>query len=183
MVKPVFFKRLFLNPRSTGALFPSSRYLARSMANCIQKNHHGFVVELGPGTGVITKAILESGIANDKLISIELSPYFVNELKKEFPNIIVVEGDATQLSELIFDQKPIHTIISSLPLRSIFKDDREKIFNEIQKVLIPSGQFIQFTYALKKDRNFYPPHFKLIKSFIVWWNMPPARIEVFELTV
>jgi phosphatidylethanolamine/phosphatidyl-N-methylethanolamine N-methyltransferase len=180
-VRTTFFKGFFLNPRTTGAIFPSSPYLARSMANCISKNKSGYVLELGPGTGVITKAILQSGILDNQLISVELAPHFTQELKKQFPAITVIEGDATRLSELVKDKQPIHTIISSLPLRSISKENRELIFTEIQKVLIPGGQFIQFTYSMKKAVDYYPHNFKLTKSFIVWRNIPPARVTVFEI--
>jgi phospholipid N-methyltransferase len=176
-----FFKGIFLNPRTTGALFPSSPYLARNMAHCIDKNKPGYVVELGPGTGVITKAILESGISANQLIVLEIAPHFAAALKQEFPDIAVIEDSATRLSLLLREKKPVHTIISSLPLRSLSKNDRDKIFSEISKVLTPNGQFIQFTYSMKRDAHYYPDHFKLINSFIVWRNIPPARVTVFEI--
>lgn len=180
-MRTTFFKGFFLNPRTTGALFPSSKYLARHMANCIDKNKSGYILELGPGTGVITKAILESGISDDQLISVELASDFADKLKKEFPGVTVIEGNATRLSELIGDKKPVHTIISSLPLRSLSKETRALIFAEIQKVLIPGGRFIQFTYSMKKAIDYYPSNFLLKKSFIVWRNIPPARVTVFEI--
>lgn len=178
-----FSKSIFLNPFTTGALFPSSIYLARNMANCIDKNKSGFVLELGPGTGVITKAILACGIPDQQLISVELSSDFARALKKQFPLITIIEGNATHLTELVKDKKPIHTIISSLPLRSLSKENRELIFSEISKILMPNGQFIQFTYSMKKDKHYYPNHFKLIHSFIVWRNIPPARVTVFQINV
>ncbi len=174
-------KSIFLNPRTTGALFPSSIYLARSMANCIDKNKSGYVLELGPGTGVITKAILESGISANQLILLEIAPHFAAELKKKFPHVTIIEDNATRLSLLLNEKKPVHAIVSSLPLRSLSKENRELIFSEITKTLIPNGQFIQFTYALTPDKNYYPPHFKLINSFIVWRNIPPARVMVFQI--
>jgi len=180
-VRTIFFKRIFLNPRATGALFPSSKYLARNMANCIDKNTSGYVLELGPGTGVITKAILKSGVAAEQLICIELASDFAGDIQKQFPAVTVIQGDATRLSILVQDKQPIRAIISSLPLRSISKENREIIFSEIQKVLMPGGQFIQFTYSMKKDDDYYPENFKLTNSFIVWRNIPPARVTVFQV--
>jgi len=176
-----FFKNIFLNPGTTGAIFPSSKYLARGMANCINTKNAGFVLELGPGTGVITKAILEVGVPDNKLISLELAPHFARQLRQQFPTITVIEGNAMRLSELVKDKQPIYTIISSLPLRSISKENRELIFSEIQKALMPGGQFIQFTYSMKKDENYYPDNFKLLHSFMVWRNIPPARVTVFQI--
>lgn len=175
-----FFKAIFLDPRATGAVLPSSQYLARKMASCIvDAKKPGFVLELGPGTGAITQAILASGVAAQNLIALEIAPHLAKQLRQEFPNVSIIEGNATELSELI--KKPIHTIISSLPLRSLSKKDREIILAEIPKILSPGGQFIQFTYSMKTDAHYYPDNFKLTDSFIVWRNIPPARVTVFQV--
>jgi phosphatidylethanolamine/phosphatidyl-N-methylethanolamine N-methyltransferase len=175
-----FFKAIFLNPRATGAVLPSSIYLSRKMASYIDPTKPGFILELGPGTGAITKAILDRGIKPCHLIALEIAPHFSKQLRQEFPGITLIEGNAMQLSELI-QHKPIHTIISSLPLRSLSDHDREIIFSEIPKVLSSGGQFIQFTYSMKKDMDYYPSNFKLTHSSIVLRNIPPARVTVFEV--
>jgi phospholipid N-methyltransferase len=175
-----FFKGFFLDPRATGAVLPSSKYLSRKMASCIDSTKTGFILELGPGTGAITKAILASGVAPEKLFLLEIAPHFAEQLKQAFPTVTVIQGTATHLTELIKPQ-PIHTIISSLPLRSLAKKEREIIFAEIPKILSPGGQFIQFTYSLKKDVHYYPNNFKLTNAFIVWRNVPPARVTVFQV--
>src|SRR3990167_8788838 len=169
-----FFKALFMNPRATGALFPSSKYLARNMAACIDATKPGYILELGPGTGAITKGILESGIPAEKLIALELVPELAEKLQCRFPAITVIRGNAMYLSELLKDKHPIHTIISSLPLRSLTKSDRDVILAEIPKILGSNGQFIQFTYSMKNNSDFYPKNFKLMRSFLVWRNIPPA---------
>ena len=176
-----FFKALFLNPRATGALFPSSKYLAYNMANCIDATKPGYILELGPGTGAITNGILESGIPAEKLIALELIPDFAEKLQRRFPKITVIRGNAMNLSELLKDKHPIHTIISSLPLRSLSKNDRRIILSEIPKVLGSDGQFIQFTYSMRNDADFYPKNFVLTNSFLVWRNIPPARVTVFRI--
>lgn len=176
-----FFKALFQNPRATGAVFPSSKYLAYNMAKCIDATKPGYILELGPGTGAITQGILKAGIPAEKLIALELVPDFAAELQRRFPAMTVIRGNAIHLSELMKDKHPIHTIISSLPLRSLTKKDRNMILSEIPKVLGPGGQFIQFTYAMKSNADFYPKNFKLTKSFLVWRNIPPARVTVFDI--
>lgn len=176
----LFCKAFFINPRAIGALVPSSPYLAKSIAACINQTKPGFILELGPGTGVVTQAILNIGIAAEKLIVVEIAHDFAEALKKEFPTVAVIEGNATQLSTLLAN-KHIHTIVSSLPLLSLSVCDRETILNEIQKILSPNGQFIQFTYSRKIKENFYPKNFILTNSFTVWRNIPPARVMMFSV--
>ena len=174
----LFLKALFHNPRAIGAVVPSSSYLANSMAQEIDLNTPGYILELGPGTGVVTRAILAAGIPPEKLLTLEISSDFANNLRKEFPDITVTEGNATELSHL-FENKRIHTVISSLPLLSLSQYDREKILSEIQKILSPQGKLIQFTYSQKTKDDFYPKDFVLEKSHTIWRNIPPARVMVF----
>ncbi len=176
-----FFKALFTNPRSIGAVIPSSHYLAESMSRCISKSETGLILELGPGTGAITKGILKSGISASHLMALEISPHLAEYLKQNFPEITVIQGDATQLSKLVANKK-FDTIISSLPLRSLPKSDLNKILQEIPKVLSQQGKFIQFTYAIFSREKFLPRNYQLKKSFIEWRNIPPARVSVFEIT-
>jgi len=175
-----FFNALFHDPRSIGAVLPSSRYLANSMVEQIDLASSDYVVELGPGTGAITKVILKS-IPAKRFITLEISPAFADTLQANFPEITVIKGNAANLSELLQNKKPVHTIISSLPLRSLTKSDRDKILSEIPKVLSPNGQFIQYSYSLNNKNIFYPKNFTLKKSFVVWRNIPPARVSVFQI--
>src|SRR3990167_4403941 len=121
-----FFKSLLKNPRSMGTVVPSSPELAKKMATCIDLSKEGLVLELGPGTGVVTQAILATGLPPENLIALELSPHFSKDLRTEFPKIQVIEGDAKNIVS-IMQGKRIHTIISSLPLRSLPKESVEKI--------------------------------------------------------
>ena len=175
-----FLKALFNNPRSIGAVIPSSHYLAESMTQCISQSETGLILELGPGTGAITKGILKSGISATQLTVLEISPQFAEQLKKNFPDITVIQGNATQLSKHV-ENKKFDTIISSLPLRSLPKADLEKILQEIPKVLSQQGKFIQFTYAIFGREKFLPENYQLEKTFIEWRNVPPARVDVFKI--
>lgn len=175
-----FWKVLYTNPRTIGAVIPSSHYLADSMSQCISTTPNGLILELGPGTGAITKGILKSGIAAQQLFLLELSPHFAKQLRDHFPGITIIEGNAMQLANLMQNKK-FDTIISSLPLRALSQTDREKILSEIPAVLTTQGKFIQFTYVLMSHEKFYPKNFILEKSFIEWRNLPPARIDVFKV--
>jgi phosphatidylethanolamine/phosphatidyl-N-methylethanolamine N-methyltransferase len=175
-----FLKGFLLTPRSIGAVLPSSASLAHAMADHIDINKEGFVLELGPGTGAITQAILETGLAPSRLIALELSPSFAKDLQKRFSGITVIEGSASELITLI-KEKNIHTIISSLPLRSLSKITRQKILSSIQNILEPQDKFIQFTYSFLEDRNYYPDNAELIETVTVWQNIPPAKVQVFRM--
>lgn len=178
----LFFRGFFFNPRTTGAILPSSKYLARKMASYIDTAKSGFILELGPGTGVVTQSIIDLHVPENKIIALELSTQFAGQLRERFPAITLIEGNATHLSELMKNKKPIHTIISSLPLRSLSKEMREIIFFEITKTIEKNGRFIQFTYSMKNDNDFYPKNFKLIHSSIVIRNIPPAKVTVFSVS-
>lgn len=175
-----FFKALLLNPKSIGAIYPSSEYLATAMASHIPVSTPGLIVELGAGTGVITEAILKRGISPERLILIESSSDLVNDLREHFRNVKVIEGHAEDLITLLQGQtEPIIAIVSSLPLRSLGQTATHRILEQIPQVLSKKGIYIPFTYDLRRDNAFYPSHYHLIRSQIVWKNIPPAKVEVY----
>jgi phospholipid N-methyltransferase len=177
-----FYKALFKNPRSVGSVIPSSKYLARKIAGFIPLEAEGFVIELGPGTGAITRAILRQGVAHHQLIAIESSADLVAALHERFPQIQIIHGNADQLSSLLAKiHGPIKAIVSSIPLLLSEANERENILTEIEKVLEPGGYYIQYTYGFKKSAIELKQHFKKIYSTRVWLNLPPARVDVFQI--
>jgi phospholipid N-methyltransferase len=174
-----FLKALAHNPRATGAILPSSPFLAKEMAAHVIKNPAGVVVELGAGTGVVTKALLRAGVQPWTLIVIESSSNMVKKLRKRFPNIQIIEGNAADLSRLLIHEKrEVHTIISSLPLRSLPKATTQTILQQINAVLAQHGRYIQFTYSFTQDPCFSLKNFQHILSKRIWMNLPPARVDV-----
>jgi phosphatidylethanolamine/phosphatidyl-N-methylethanolamine N-methyltransferase len=177
-----FLKVLVRNPRITGAVLPSSNRLAMEMVSHVEKNQEGFIVELGAGTGVVTSALLKAGIQPERIIAIELSEELAKKLQKRFPRIQVIEGNAVYLDILLGDAAPgVKTIISGLPLRSLPKPVSETILQKISNILKSGGKYIQFTYSLKQNPSFVPMNVKKKYSKMVWLNLPPARVDVFEL--
>lgn len=174
-----FLKALVKNPGKTGAILPSSKWLARTMAAYISAPDNTLIVELGAGTGVITEAILAKGIAPERLISVEHNPQLAAALRTRFPKIHVIEGDASQLTQLLEAyKKPVGAIISGLPLRSLPTKVRVAILAEIPRVLGEAGRYIQFTYDITNYKNIYPTQYHLLQSSIVWRNIPPAKVTV-----
>ncbi len=97
----VFAREMLSQPAAVGAIWPSSGRLARSVASRVPIHGDGLVVELGGGTGAVTHALLQRGIAPGRLVVIERSSAFVRHLRVRFPGTIVVQGDAAELGELL----------------------------------------------------------------------------------
>lgn len=175
----LFLYHFFRSPATMGSAFPSSTRLANYMAEQVRLSANGMVVELGPGTGVVTAALLKQGVPPDRLIVVEQSAAFANHLRKIFPHIRVIEGDATNLTELITPFLKIDAIVSSLPLRSLPGEVVNKILYQVGDLLDDKGYFIQFTYNLDKKNIKTMQQLDLYSSHIIWFNIPPACVHVF----
>jgi len=169
------------NPREIGAGCPSLPKLAKTMADFVPLTYSGYIVELGAGTGSITKALLNRGITPASLIAIEQMPSLGNCLHRRFPKIQVILGDAQNLFELLEEKvSKVNVIISSLPFRSLKKSTRESIIQQIDEVLPNNGLIIQFTYQLTGKGLALPNHFISLSHKIVWDNLPPARVDIYQ---
>jgi len=180
----LFLQEWLGNPRRTGSIVPSSRRLAAAMARWLPANPASYVLELGPGTGIITAALLEHGLREDRLIAIENNPKLASLLHKRFPRANIIVGDAWHLDDLLLDRpQPIESVgavISSLPLLNFSEEQAEGLAQKIRAVLEPQGNWVQFSYRIHKLRPRGAASFRLHASKIVWLNLPPARVSVFR---
>jgi phospholipid N-methyltransferase len=177
----LFVREMFDQSSTVGAIWPSSGYLARSMARSVPLLGDGLVIELGGGTGVVTQALLDHGISPQRLCVVERSAAFARHLRQRFPQLTVVEGCATELSQLLPKGRPVDAIVSSLPLRSMPKRDVAAIRSQWHALLRPGGIVIQFTYDLFGAGR-HPSHgYQLRSSRIVWANLPPARVRALQM--
>jgi phospholipid N-methyltransferase len=174
------------NPESIGSVIPSSRALGRRMAGFVPAAPEGYVVELGAGTGPITAALLQRGVPPEQLVSIDCCPTMVRVLKKRYPTVNVLAGNAARLQSLLADHidlksRRVTHIVSSLPLKSLPKTEVAGILSEIKSVLRHGGRFIQFTYDLRRRVHpvFDTP--QPLNSSIVWMNFPPARVSAYDI--
>jgi phosphatidylethanolamine/phosphatidyl-N-methylethanolamine N-methyltransferase len=141
------------NPMKIGTVAPSSPELAGAMARQIPPGvteGKGYVVELGGGTGPVTRAILEAGVPPDRLIVIERDPILHKHLTERYPNVRVLLGDAMHLQQLLRREgvAPVRAVVSSLPLLVMKKAIQHRIGAQIFAVLEPDAPLIQFTYGL-----------------------------------
>lgn len=180
----LFLREWFVNPQRTGSVAPSSRQLGAAMARWLPRNSESFVLELGPGTGAVTAALLKSGLREDRLIAIEHNPKLAKLLCKRFPRARIITGDAwemnTLLAELSVPVESVGAVISSLPLLNFPKAQADALAEKIRAILEPRGRLVQYSYHLVKDRSRGTDDFRLVASKIVWWNFPPARVHVFQ---
>jgi phosphatidylethanolamine/phosphatidyl-N-methylethanolamine N-methyltransferase len=175
-----FLSQFLRNPKEIGSIIPSSPLLGKTMAGFVPHKDDRFVVELGPGTGPITKALTKIGLNESNLFCLEMSEPMVKHLKKRFPKLNIAQGDASELNLLLGDKAgKVDTIVSSLPLRSIPKEIVDKIVEEMSRCLAKDGTVIQFTYDPRPSRSPLLSKFKRIDSKVVLGNFPPARVDVF----
>ena len=143
-----------------------------------------FVLELGPGTGAVTAALLKRGLREDRLVAIENNPNLAKLLRKRFPQAQIITGDAwhmdTLLRSLRVPVENVGAVISSLPLLNFPEDQAEALAQKIRVVLEPRGNWVQYSYRIDKLRPRGASSFRLHATKIVWLNFPPARVSVFR---
>ncbi len=176
----LFAREMLSQPATVGAILPSSRRLARSMAAQVPLQGDGLVVELGGGTGAVTHALLQRGIAPGRLMVIERSSAFVRHLRARFPGVMIVQGDAAELSELLPRGTHIDVIVSSLPLRSLPASEAVAVVAQWRALIADGGIVVHFTYALRGSEGQSLQGFLQCASHIVWANLPPARVLALE---
>lgn len=176
----LFFRQLLTKPKQVSAITPSSRWLARAMAQDLGPQT-GRVVEFGPGTGHLTTGILAAGVAAKDLTLFEMSDDFVAHLRQRFAGVTVHLAGAETAATWV---KPgVGAVISGLPLLSMPLQLREKIIQAAFDILAPGGTYYQFTYGARPPLNADQLHrmgLTVTAGPRVWANIPPARIFLFR---
>lgn len=173
-----FLARLVRQPKIVGAVAPSSEALARAMAAEIPQGE-GPVLELGPGTGVVTRAILARGISPSRLTVLEYDSHFAALIKERFPGVTVIEADAFNMSRAFGNGEIFRAIVSSLPLLNFPPAMREGLITQIFARLAPDAPFIQFSYGTRPPVA--PPTGATVRRAArILLNIPPARVWVYR---
>ena len=177
-----FLRSWIEKPLAMGAVMPSGKMLARTMAQYVDPRGEGPVVELGPGTGPITTALVERGVDPSRLVLLEYSPNFCALLRERFPQATVVQGDAYALREALTNvlRHPAAAVISGLPLVTKPMRTRVKLLREAFHALAPRAPFIQFTYSVAPPIPKSLPGITTEASERIWMNVPPARVWVYR---
>jgi len=177
-----FLRTWIEKPLATGAVMPSGRVLARTMARYVDPDSKGPVVELGPGTGPVTEALVNQGIDPARLLLVEFNPEFCRMLRSRYPTATVVQGDAYRLRHLLqtIVREPAAAVVSGLPLVTKPLRTRLRLISDAMSLLAPGAPFIQFTYAMVPPipKDYGGMHTEA--SELIWMNFPPARVWVYR---
>ncbi|HMN52269.1 MAG: methyltransferase domain-containing protein [Xanthobacteraceae bacterium] len=171
-----------LNPKGVGAVAPSGPALARTMAAIVDPAVEGPIVELGPGTGPVTKALVDRGIEPKRLVLVEFEKKFCDLLFVRFPLVNVVQGDAFALEETLKGHAapPFAAVVSSLPLLNFPHEQRKRLIESTMRMLRPGAPFIQFTYGANSPLPLQSDLYETSASKRVWWNLPPAQVWTYR---
>ena len=165
-----------------GAVMPSGRVLARTMAQYVDIDSDGPVIELGPGTGAITNALIAHGVDQKRLVLVEYNPGFCALLRDRYPQATVVQGDAYALRDSLWDvlDAPASAVVSGLPLVTKPMLTRLKLIRDAFAALAPGSPFVQFTYSVAPPIPRSLPGVSTEASERIWMNLPPARVWVYR---
>jgi len=177
-----FLRSWIEKPLHMGAVMPSGRVLARTMAQYVDIHSTGPVVELGPGTGPITSALIERGVDQKRLVLVEYNPGFCALLRDRYPLAKVVQGDAYSLRDSLRNvlSGPAAAVVSGLPLVTKPMLTRLKLIRDAFVALAPGAPFVQFTYSVAPPIPKSLPGVSTEASERIWMNLPPARVWVYR---
>jgi phosphatidylethanolamine/phosphatidyl-N-methylethanolamine N-methyltransferase len=177
-----FLRSWIEKPLHMGAVMPSGRVLARTMAQYVKIDSSAPVVELGPGTGPITNALIEHGVDQKRLVLVEYNPGFCALLRDRYPHARVVQGDAYALRDSLWNvlSAPASAVVSGLPLVTKPMLTRLKLIRDAFVALAPGAPFVQFTYSVAPPIPKSLPGVSTEASERIWMNLPPARVWVYR---
>jgi len=177
-----FIRSWIERPLRTGAVTPSGKVLARAMARYVDPESDGPVVELGPGTGPVTQALVAAGVAPSRLVLVEFNPTFCRLLRGRYPDATLVQGDAYSLRRLLeaLLLQPAAAVVSGLPLVTKPMKMRLRLIRDAFDLMLPGAPFVQFTYSVASPLPRRLAGFSVQASERIWMNIPPARVWVYR---
>src|SRR5579862_9662776 len=179
-----FIRSWIERPLSIGAVTPSGKILARTMARYVDPDSDGPVVELGPGTGPVTEALVQAGVAPSRLVLVEFNAGFCRILRSRFPDATLVQGDAYSMRRLLeaLLLQPAAAVVSGLPLVTKPIRERWRLIRDAFDLMVPGAPFVQFTYSVASPLPKRLGGFTAEASERIWMNLPPARVWVYRKT-
>ena len=177
-----FIRSWIERPLSIGAVTPSGKLLARTMAGYVDPDSDGPVVELGPGTGPVTEALVEAGVSPSRLVLVEFNPSFCRILRTRYPDATLVQGDAYGMRRLLESLllQPAAAVVSGLPLVTKPITERLRLIRDSFELMVPGAPFVQFTYSVAAPLPKRIGGFSVEASERIWMNIPPARVWVYR---
>jgi len=186
-----FLQAFVANPRTVGAILPSSEDLARAMIHELRLGERDTLLELGPGTGALTAHIRRILPRPDAYLGIDREPGFIEILEERFPDLRFVPGDAEEAERLCRDHglAPPRVILSGLPFASMRRHEQERILANVARLLSDGGTFRTFQYihgyVLPSAARFRRHTERVLGtsahlSAPLFANLPPAYVLTWE---
>jgi phosphatidylethanolamine/phosphatidyl-N-methylethanolamine N-methyltransferase len=178
----LFFRTWATSPLKMGSVTPTSRALAGVMVELANVDPTGWTLETGPGTGVVTQALIAAGIPAERIVSVEYDKDFCKHLKKRFPGINVIRGDALDLESTLGEFRDIKfsAALSGIPLLNLPKKKRAPYLEGLLDRLKPGGVISQLSYSFVPPQEAIPGRLAVDKSKWVTLNFPPGRAWVYR---
>ena len=179
-----FFKGWRSNMKAVGSIVPTSGITARRMASVVNPHSGLPVLELGPGTGVITKAILQKGVQPENLVSVEFSTDFFQHLVKTYPAVDFINGDAFDLDKTLGARRDqqFDSVISAVPLLNFPMHMRVSLIDDLLSRVPVGRPVIQISYGPLSPVVAMPDRYQISHYDFVVRNIPPAQLWVYRKT-
>ena len=173
----IFFGLWLQKPLRIAAANPSGTHLADALASFVESHRPGPVLELGAGTGSLTRGLVRAGCPLDRIIALEREPRLVAVLRREFPGMTVIEGDATRIGDYLCGRaEQLCTVVSSLPIKWFPLQAQAAIVKPCLELLGPDGRFLQLTNAFSSPLPIAALGIAGQEICRVWRNLLPTQI-------
>lgn len=174
----LFILRALRNPRQLGAVAPSSRHLGALLARSAAFDDESPIVELGGGSGSLTRALIKAGIEPSRIYVIELDFELASYLTTAIPQVNVIHGNAAELSQILPAEiiGKVQRIVSGLPMINIPEPIRRQILESCFQVMAPGGAYLQYTYSPRSSINAEAYQLNKKRLGTTFLNLPPATI-------
>lgn len=174
----LFFRRWIANPLKVGALLPSSPALARLVARNVEIGPDDAVIEVGAGTGSLTEGLVNAGIPRERLFVIEIDTDMCAYLRKKFPQVQVIHGDAGRLMDIVPSRwhGKVSTVVSGIPMITLPFEAQQRLIRSWFSVIKPGGQMLQYTYSLISPIPEPKLDLTVRRCGMAFLNVPPASV-------
>jgi len=174
----LFLLRVLRNPRQLGAVAPSSRHLGALLARHAMVQDDSPIIELGGGSGSLTRALITAGIHPSRIYVIEVDPELAGYLKNALPAVNIIQGDARDLSKILPSHVvgKINRIVSGLPMINFPELMRRQIMESSFHVMAKEGRFLQYTYSFRSSIDAEAYHLQKKRLGSILLNIPPATV-------
>ena len=177
----LFLRRWLANPLQMGSIVPSSPALCRRVVQHIRRTGDEWVIELGAGTGVVSRALLQGGVPPERVIVVEIVPDMARHLRQMLPGVEVIEGDARALPDLVPPRLHGHvgTVICGIPLVLLPVPEQRRFIDAIAAVA-PGRGFLHYSYCVTSPLP--AQKHGLVAKREAWTplNVPPASVWRYE---